>query len=213
MMWEKMALCVMVVFVGSGLVFGTVATADDHKGDPYPLADCPVMSSALDSMGGPVSLVHEDREIRFCCNACIGRFENDAEAFLAKIDEKIIEDQLAVYPLENCINADVPLGDNAVNFVVNNRLFRTCCNNCATAVKEDAEEFYKKLDAAVAEKQGEDYALDTCPVSGQELGSMGDPVEVVVANRLVKLCCAGCVGGVAKNPVEIIEKVDAAHKG
>jgi hypothetical protein len=31
-----------------------------------------------------------------------------------------------------------------------------------------------------------------CPVTGAPLGSMGNPVKVVVKDRTVFLCCAGC---------------------
>jgi hypothetical protein len=34
---------------------------------------------------------------------------------------------------------------------------------------------------------------EICPVSGQKLGSMGDPVKVQVGEEIVFLCCQGCV--------------------
>ncbi len=208
--WGVFTLAAMAA---AGLLFGGVAQAEEHQGDPFPLKNCPVMDSGLDSMGGPVKLVHEGREIRFCCQGCIGRFEDNAEAFLEEVDAAIVDSQLAVYPMENCIVADRPLGDSPVNVVVNNRLFRTCCAGCAAGIQDDAEGYFEKLDAAVKEAQADSYALETCPVSGQELGSMGDPVELVIANRLVKLCCAGCEAGVEENPADIIEQVDESRQG
>lgn len=40
-----------------------------------------------------------------------------------------------------------------------------------------------------------------CPVSGGELGSMGDPVKVKIGEQLAFLCCQSCVG----------KQVDAEH--
>jgi hypothetical protein len=40
----------------------------------------------------------------------------------------------------------------------------------------------------------------TCPVMGAALGSMGDPIKLLVGNQPVYLCCKGCVGKVRQNP-------------
>ena len=37
------------------------------------------------------------------------------------------------------------------------------------------------------------YPLDTCPVSGQKLGSMGDPYIIKFQGKTVALCCSKCV--------------------
>jgi len=36
-------------------------------------------------------------------------------------------------------------------------------------------------------------AQKTCPVSGEELGSMGDPIVVMHECKEIKLCCDSCV--------------------
>ncbi len=38
------------------------------------------------------------------------------------------------------------------------------------------------------------YTMDTCIVSGEELGSMGDPIVKVYNGKEVKFCCEDCVG-------------------
>lgn len=40
----------------------------------------------------------------------------------------------------------------------------------------------------------------TCPVTGETLGSMGPPVPVVVDGKSIQVCCDGCVAAVRKNP-------------
>lgn len=39
-----------------------------------------------------------------------------------------------------------------------------------------------------------------CPVSGEELGSMGEPVKVIHEGHEVKLCCNDCVKEFETNP-------------
>ncbi|MEM6259838.1 MAG: hypothetical protein AAGI37_16300 [Planctomycetota bacterium] len=57
-----------------------------------------------------------------------------------------------------------------------------------------------------------DYPIDYCIVSGEKLGSMGDPIEVTVEGRLVKLCCAACEGQLKSDSTGYLAKLDAAAK-
>jgi YHS domain-containing protein len=53
-----------------------------------------------------------------------------------------------------------------------------------------------------------------CPVSGEEIGSMGAARVVVYKGKAVKLCCAGCVKAFAKDPAKflaIAEQPEGAH--
>jgi hypothetical protein len=66
-------------------------------------------------------------------------------------------------------------------------------------------------DAAAAEvvkAQRPSYPLTTCPVSGEALGGMGKPHDMVVDGRLVRLCCASCAKKVDKEAT--FAKIDAA---
>jgi len=53
------------------------------------------------------------------------------------------------------------------------------------------------------------YTLDSCPISGKKLGSMGDPVVKEVSGREVRFCCGGCVKSFEKNAADEFKKVDA----
>lgn len=54
------------------------------------------------------------------------------------------------------------------------------------------------------------YPLTTCVVSGEALGSMGDPIRVTHEGRDVYLCCKGCVEDFKENAASYIAKLDAA---
>lgn len=55
-----------------------------------------------------------------------------------------------------------------------------------------------------------DYPLDTCVVSGEKLGSMGEPIPVTHEGVEVKLCCQGCVDPFNKEPQKYVAMVKAA---
>jgi hypothetical protein len=63
----------------------TTATADAVT--PYPLETCIVAGEPLGSMGEPVVIIHEGREIKFCCDSCRPKFEADPANYLPKLDQ------------------------------------------------------------------------------------------------------------------------------
>jgi YHS domain-containing protein len=163
---------------------------------PYPLATCPVSGRELDDPQSIIVMMHEGREVRFCSPGCIDAFRANPDKILEQVDERIVEQQLAYYPMTTCPVSGEPLGSmgDPVNMVYDNRLVRFCCNGCIRGFKRSPGEFLAVLDAAVIEQQMPHYPLEACPISGESLGSMGEPVNIVAANRLVRFCCGGCVG-------------------
>ena len=59
---------------------------------------------------------------------------------------------------------------------------------------------------------GDPFTLDTCPVSGEKLGEMGKPIDVVIAGRLLRLGCKDCKADVEKDPAKFVAVIDAATK-
>jgi hypothetical protein len=55
---------------------------------------------------------------------------------------------------------------------------------------------------------GDVYPLSVCAVSGEPLGSMGDPVVKVYEGREVRFCCAGCIKKFEKDTAAAFQKVD-----
>lgn len=180
--------------------------AGDRVGDAYSLDVCAVSGEKLGSMGDPVVLIKDGKEIRLCCDGCKKKADKETAAMVKEVDAKLIADQDSHYPAKTCINSGAELKDGGVSFIAGNRLFKTCCANCEAKVKADPAAFIAKLDAQVVEAQQADYKATACPVSGKALGDA--PVEMVVANRLVKLCCENCKGGVDKDPAAVLSKVD-----
>jgi len=186
------------------------AAAEDEVAR-YPLTYCVVSGAPLGSMGEPVRRVHAGREAKFCCAGCIPQFEADPAAYFEEVDAALIKDQRALYPLDACVVSGRKLTDDAVEFLIGDRLYRTCSQECRQAVESAPTAYRQKLDAATIAAQRESYALDVCPVSGMELGSMGPPHEYVYQGRLVRFCCAGCVDGFESNPGAALEQIDKAQ--
>lgn len=181
---------------------------------PYALDTCPVSGGKLGSMGDPIVKTYDGREVRFCCGGCIDRFEADKAGYWQKIDEQMIAAQMPYYPTEVCLVSGEPLvedgEDIANNVIYGNRLVRLCCKMCEKEFKADPAKYIAKLDKAAADAQREDYPMDTCAVAGGKLGSMGEPVEMVVAGRLIRLCCGGCTSKVEADPAKYVAMVDKA---
>jgi hypothetical protein len=175
----------------------------------YPRMLCPVSGEELGGeMGEPVNLVRDGRLIRVCCKGCVKKVDKDPAAMVAAIDAAVIAEQGPSYPMKTCPVSGQPLAA-PVDVVHGTRLVRLCCGDCKAALAKDPAAVLAKVDAALIEAQRPNYKVDVCVVSGEKLGSMGEPVDVLYGTRLVRLCCGGCKKTVAKKGPELIAKLDA----
>jgi len=178
-------------------------------GDPYLLTTCAVSGEELGSMGDAVSRRVEGREVKLCCKGCIEKLEADPAKFLAGVDAATAADQAGLYPTTKCLVSGEEMEGEPVDVVVGNRLFRVCCKRCAAKVKADPGAYAEKLDALVTKAQSQGYPMATCVVRpGDELDS--DAKAFVVGNRLVKLCCKGCVKKFKADPATYTAQLDRA---
>lgn len=183
-----------------------------HPADAfYPLDTCAISGKKLGSMGDPIIKVYDGREVRFCCGGCPKRFAKDLNKSFAALDKKIAADQGPLYPTKKSIVTGKNLPARPVEFVHGNRLVRVGSAKEKATFMEAPAKYLAALDKAVVAAQGRDYPLTTCPISGEKLGGMGAPLDRVVAGRLVRLCCKGCIKKLNKNPMAAIAKVDAAR--
>ncbi len=216
----------VTVAVGAGLLAPVMAAESDDPatrsavlnptGDVYPLTTCPVSGEELGAKGEPVVMQHEGREVRFCCEGCTSKFQEEPGKYLKAIDEAIIAAQIPYYPESICLNSRESWGDNPIDRVYKNRLLRFCCPSCGTEVMESIAKngtHIPELDAVILEQQGPDYPLQTCVVSGEALdGSHGAVIEFISGNRLIRLCCAACEKAFRRNPAEYLDALDEAKR-
>lgn len=116
------------------------------------------------------------------------------------------------YTLANCpvSGKALPAGDAAVVKTYEGREVRFCCGECPAKYEADPAKYTKAIDAEIAKAETPNYPVETCVVSGEKLGGMGDPVDHVYQNRLVRLCCAGCIKKFDANPASFTAKLDEA---
>ncbi|MDX9974767.1 MAG: hypothetical protein RBU21_17405 [FCB group bacterium] len=185
--------------------------ADAPKSEPYPLKTCPVSGKALDDKA--VTKVIDGREIKFCCEGCPPKFEADKATYTKKVDDAIVALQKDTYPVDTCPVSGAKIeADKGVDKVIGNRLVRFCCDGCPPKFEADRAKYSAKLDSEIVAAQKDSYPLTTCVVTGEELGSMGEPKDVVVKNRLVRLCCGGCEKKLNAEPDKYLSKLDEAAK-
>jgi len=56
------------------------------------------------------------------------------------------------------------------------------------------------------------YPLETCVVSGEKLGEMGDPYVLTYKGQEIKLCCKDCAKDFDKTPEKYLAKLKKAEK-
>lgn len=56
------------------------------------------------------------------------------------------------------------------------------------------------------------YPMDTCVISGEKLGSMGDSYVLVEGDQEVQLCCKSCKKDFEKDKKANLAKIEAAWK-
>lgn len=158
---------------------------------------CPVSGNELGTMGDPVKIQVGEEVAYLCCNVCKDQKIN-AEHW-AKIQTRIAKAQ------KNCPIMDKAVDSTMKFTVVNGQKIFVCCPPCIAKIEAEPDAAINKVKESyavfvAAENQVVSDKLHAkaqgiCPVSGQELGSMGDPVKVQVGEEEhAFLCCQGCVG-------------------
>lgn len=51
------------------------------------------------------------------------------------------------------------------------------------------------------------YLLETCLVSGEKLGEMGEPLVIDHQGRQIKFCCKSCLPKFEKDPAKYLAKL------
>lgn len=187
----------------------------EFKGDPYLLATDPVSGEQLGAIEKQIVIDHEGRELRFLNEQNVKAFRAEPAKYLVKVDEALVKQQLPFYPLEMCPVSGKKLGEvgEPVNLIYKNRLVRFCCADCKAEFQKDPSKYIAKIDAAVIAAQSKKYSAKTCVVTDEEFGGeMGEPVDYVIGNRMVRLCCNGCIKKLRKDPLKYLAMLDQSKK-
>jgi YHS domain-containing protein len=123
------------------------------------------------------------------------------------------------YPLSTCPISGEEFGGmgEPITKVYDGREVKFCCKMCVPKFEKDLKASFAKLDQQIIDSQLPFYPTTTCIVSGEPLGGigedgepMGEPINFVYNNRLIRFCCKMCKGDFKKDPEAYIAKLDAA---
>lgn len=119
-----------------------------------------------------------------------------------------------IYTLDTCPVSGEKLGSKGRPVIreYDGREVRFCCAGCIETFEKDRQAHWKKIDEQIVTQQLMHYPIDACIVAGGQLGSMGEPVNYVHKNRLIRFCCAGCIKGFEAEPDKYLASLDAKIK-
>lgn len=188
------------------------AAAESRDGDAYYLGVCAACDALLGTKGETITRIIDGRDLRFCCAACRERWTAAPVECAARLDRIMIADQLPHYPLKTSIVSGRPLGDRPIDVILGNRLFRLADESERAALASDLPRRLDALDRAVIAAQAPSYGMPTkCPVQGDILDS-DTPIDIVVANRMIRVCCMRCVRMVRAHPSQYLPMIEFANR-
>ena len=79
----------LIAALGALALSAAAVTAEDAKpaaAAAYPLKTCVVSGEELGSMGKPVVIQHEGKEVQFCCKSCMPKFKKDPAKYMKKLE-------------------------------------------------------------------------------------------------------------------------------
>jgi len=117
------------------------------------------------------------------------------------------------YLLATCALSGRPLDVKGSRTMVEveGRQIGTCCGGCAKFLQKDPAKYLKAVDEAHAAQQRPIYPMKTCLISGDELTD-DNAIEIMVGNRLFRVCCAGCGKAIKADPAKYVAMLDEAAR-
>lgn len=185
------------------------AAGTDRIGDGYYLSACARCGRSLGMYGDVSQRCYEGREVVFCREQCRAEFEADQAHGFSRLDAVMIADQKPLYPTDRSIVSGAPLGTDAVDVMWTNRLVRLASPSERERLVADPSAVIAELDRAVIEFRVPRYTITKCLVQGVELTDE-NTADVVVANRLFRVCCLECARRIRALPRARIPAVDYA---
>lgn len=107
------------------------------------------------------------------------------------------------YPLNTCIISGEPLGEmgKAYVFTHEGQEVKLCCKDCLKKFNAAPAKYMKTIADVKA------YPLDTCVVTDEKLGEMGEAYVFAHEGQPVKLCCKPCLKKFKADPAEYLKKI------
>lgn len=147
-----------------------------------------------------------EKKAKFVANA---KQDGEKAEKAAKADGEKKEWKGDPYLLETCAASGRPIDvkGTPTTKVVDGRELKFCCGGCADVVAKDPAKWLEKVDEAQIAAQMPLYPMEKCIISGEPLfekddeGKMQDiGTNVVINNRLFRVCCKMCAKKLKSDP-------------
>jgi YHS domain-containing protein len=164
----------------------------------YPLTTCVACGKPLPAAA--VDYVKDGRLFRLDADSCRKAVDADTAAMRKKVDEGVIAQQKANYPLKTSPVSEKPLEANAVDHVYGTRLVRLASREEVAQFEKDPSAAMAKVDKAYIDAQLASYPLKACPMSKEELTP--EAVNYLYGTKLVRFCCKNCLAKFERDPAK-----------
>lgn len=121
----------------------------------YPLATCVVTGESIETSGG-IEFVYRNRLFLISSDECRDAIEKEPGKYFLALNKAVIEKQKPAYPLDKCLVSGRPLGAEAVDYVVANRLIRLADEGQIEVFDRLAGRHLAELGKLATEKAGGD---------------------------------------------------------
>lgn len=202
---------------------------------------CPVSGNLLGSMGDPISVDVGGVRVFVCCAGCVEAVKADPGKYLTGKPEIVVttatkEDSALIAAQKTCPVMDEPLGSmgNPIKVMVGDKPIFLCCKGCIKKIQAEPAKYLAMVYGGKQEKPESktasassskivvtsatraDAALiakqKVCPVMDEPLGSMGNPIKVMVGDRPIFLCCRGCIKKIQREPAKYLAMVYGSNQ-
>jgi YHS domain-containing protein len=184
-----------------------MASIAQKQAPSYPLTTCVACGKAL--AGPTFDYVKDNHLFRLHSADCRKAVDADPAGMWKKVEAAVIAAQKPTYPMKTSAVSDAPLDASAVDYVSGTRLVRLANSAEVAAFEKDPATAMAKVDKALIAAQLPTYAMKTCPVSKEELGKDGEPVNYLHGTKLVRFCCKDCVASFQKDPDKYLKTAAA----
>lgn len=79
---------ILVAALSAVILSAASVSAEDAKpaAAAYPLKTCVVSGEELGSMGKPLVIQHDGKDVQFCCKSCLPKFKKDPAKYMKKLE-------------------------------------------------------------------------------------------------------------------------------
>ncbi len=191
---------------------------------------CPVSGKPLGSMGDPVAVNVDGQTVYACCGGCVDAIKSNPSKYATGRPEMIVTtatdaDAALIAKQGTCPVMDESLGSmgQPIKVMIGDKPVFLCCKGCIKKIQAEPAKYLVMVygnqmasegasapttNITVTSATHADAALiaqqKNCPVMDEPLGSMGDPIKVMVGEKPIFLCCKGCIKKIKADPVKYL---------